>query len=70
MIEQLNAASGAARESLYVSHQLMAHEEALALHTGYASDGDRPELRAAAAKAVPIIQQHLAEIRRIQATMG
>lgn len=69
MLDELKAASGAARERLYVSQQVMAHEEALALHSGYAASGDRPELQAVAAKAVPIIQQHLTEIRRIQGMM-
>lgn len=70
MLEELRAASGMAQERLYVKQQVMAHEEALALHSGYAQNGDTAELRAAAAKAVPIIQQHRTEIRRIDAQMG
>jgi putative membrane protein len=58
------------RERGYVDQQVMAHEEALALHSGYASGGDNPRLQAVAAAAVPIIQAHLDEIRRIQGTMG
>jgi putative membrane protein len=70
MIRQLQAVSGMERERLYVQQQVMAHEEAFALHSKYAADGDRAELRTAAAAAVPIIQQHRTEIRRIQSAMS
>ena len=69
MLQELQAASGEARERLYARQQATAHEEALALHGGYASNGDNPQLRAVAAKAVPIIQQHLTEIRRINTAL-
>jgi putative membrane protein len=70
MLSALQAAQGTARERLYVRQQLMAHQEALALHQGYASSGDNAQLRAVAGQAVPIIQQHLTEIRRINTAMG
>lgn len=70
MMKQLREAGHAKMERLYVSQQVTAHEEALALHQGYAAQGDNPGLRAAAADAVPIIQRHLDEIRRINAAMG
>jgi putative membrane protein len=54
----------------YVDQQVLAHEDALALHQGYAAQGDNPGLKAVAASAVPIIERHLAEIRRIQTAMG
>jgi putative membrane protein len=70
MLKQLREAGHAKMERVYVDQQVMAHEEALALHQGYATQGDNPGLRAAAASAVPIVQAHLTEIRRIQAAMG
>lgn len=70
MLKQLREAGHAKMERLYVDQQVAAHEEALALHQGYAAQGDNPGLRAAAATAVPVVERHLAEIRRIQATMG
>lgn len=70
MLSELQAAQGGARERLYVRQQLMAHQEALALHQGYAANGDNAQLRAVAGQAVPIIQQHLTEIRRINTAMG
>lgn len=54
----------------YIDQQVMSHEEALALHQAYAVRGDNPGLRAVAAEAVPIVERHLAEIRRIQTAMG
>lgn len=65
MMQQLRSASGADRDRVYVQQQVMAHQEALALHSGYAQNGDNPALQAAASSAVPIVQQHLTEIQRI-----
>jgi putative membrane protein len=70
MLKQLREANHANMERVYVDQQVMAHEEALALHQGYAAQGDNPALRAAAAQAVPIVQRHLDEIKRIQTAMG
>lgn len=70
MLKNLRAIDKSKMERLYVDQQVMAHEKALALHQGYAAQGDNPGLRAVAASAVPVIQRHLDEIRRIQAAMG
>jgi putative membrane protein len=70
MLKALRAAGKDNMERLYVDQQVKAHEKALALHQGYADQGDNPGLRAVAAAAVPIIQHHLDEIRRIQSAMG
>ena len=70
MLKQLREAGHANMERVYVDQQVMAHEEALALHQAYAAQGDNPGLKVAAASAVPIVERHLAEIRRIQAAMG
>ena len=70
MLKNLRAISKDKMERFYVDQQVMAHEKALALHQGYAAQGDNEGLRAVAAGAVPIVQRHLDEIRRIQAAMG
>jgi putative membrane protein len=57
------------RERVYMDQQVMAHQEALALHEGYAATGDNASLRAAAQAAVPVVRQHLAEAERIRATL-
>lgn len=59
MIQELTAAKGQARDHLYLQQQAKAHEEALALHQGYSTSGDQAPLRAAAAKAVPIVKHHI-----------
>ena len=58
MIRQLQAAQGTARDALYRQQQVMAHQEALQLHSRYSSNGDTPALKAAAAAAVPIVTRH------------
>jgi putative membrane protein len=65
MLTSLQAASGAGRDQLYVQQQVAAHEQALALHSAYAQNGDMPALKAAAAKTAPVVKQHLSEIQRI-----
>ena len=59
MISQLKAAKGTARDTLYVEQQKQAHQEALATHQDYASTGDKPALKATAAKIVPVVQSHI-----------
>lgn len=59
MVAQLRGAKGAEFDRLYLTQQRQAHQEALALHQGYARDGDQPQLRQVATKAVPIIQSHI-----------
>lgn len=59
MIANLRAASGTARDRLYWQQQATAHQEALALHQGYAADGTSTPLKAAAAKIAPVVQHHI-----------
>ena len=66
MIRQLQAVQGEERDRLYIQHQVMAHQEALSLHSGYAENGDTPQLRQAAATARPIVERHLNEIQRMR----
>jgi putative membrane protein len=68
MIAQLKAASTTQREKIYLTQQVTAHEEALALHQGYAANGDKPALKKVAATAVPIVQKHLEQVRRLNST--
>jgi putative membrane protein len=59
MIEQLRRTPAAQFDMTFLMQQIPAHQEALALHGAYAQRGDRPQLRAAASAAVPIVQAHL-----------
>jgi len=59
MLKDLRGATGAARDTAYVGQQKTAHAQALALHQGYAASGDKPALKQAAAKIVPVVQHHM-----------
>lgn len=43
----------------FLSAQVSAHQQAWAIHQGYAADGDFAPLRASAATLVPIVEHHL-----------
>jgi putative membrane protein len=66
MIRQLQAAQGMARDNLYIQQQVMAHQEALTLHTSYSRNGDTAELKTAAGTAVPIVARHYNQIMAMQ----
>jgi putative membrane protein len=59
-IATLKALHGAAFDKAYVDQQIEAHKTALGVMQAYASSGENPILRKAAANAVPIVQHHLA----------
>ncbi|MFS0738208.1 DUF4142 domain-containing protein [Sphingomonas sp. 1P06PA] len=59
MIADLRSTSGAARDQVYVQQQKTAHQQALALHTGYAQHGDKPALKRVAAATAPVVQHHI-----------
>lgn len=59
MVLALQNAPAAQFDSLFVTQQVQAHQQALALLNSYATGGDNPGLRAAAQKAIPMVQGHL-----------
>ena len=67
MVQQLSSASPAGFDRLYLSQQIPAHQQALALMQGYSRGGDVPALRTAAGGLVPVIQQHLAQAIQLNA---
>ena len=70
MLAQLQGLSGADFDRAYVSQQMQAHQAALRVQQGYATQGDDPNLRAAAAKIVPVVETHIAMLQRMSARMG
>ena len=69
MLDQLRSAgAGASFDAAYKQAQLMSHQEALNLHSGYAQGGDVAALRQVAAAAVPIVQQHLQQAQVLNVT--
>ncbi|PXW76337.1 putative membrane protein [Blastomonas natatoria] len=58
MIDRLKAARGEAFDREYMSQQMAAHRKALALHQGYAQNGENTELKGFAAQVIPVVQKH------------
>lgn len=58
MLNQLAAAQGRQFDALYVSMQVAAHEEAVALFANYAQNGRDPNLAAFAQQTLPALQHH------------
>jgi putative membrane protein len=69
MIDNLNAASAADFDKVYLAQQEAAHNEALDLMKGYSERGDDAGLKGGATKAVPKIQEHLDKVKSLQAAM-
>lgn len=69
-IGQLLAAAPANFDRTFLGQQVPAHEVALQLHTGYARSGDAAQLRRTAQGAVPIVQSHLQQARRLLGGRG
>lgn len=63
---QLGQLQGAAFDRQYVQQQLADHEATLTLFQEQAASGTDPELRAFAQAGVPIIEEHIAMLRRMQ----
>lgn len=63
MIASLSAASGSDFDKLYHEMQMKAHEEALALHQGYAQNGAEPKLKAFAEKTSKVVEMHLGMLK-------
>lgn len=65
MLEKLKSASGDEFDKLYISMQMKAHDEALALHQGYSENGVEPKLRAFAKKTAGLVQTHIQLMKRM-----
>jgi putative membrane protein len=67
MMGDLEAASAADFDRVYMGQQVQAHEAALALHGHYARNGDTAALRTVANATTPVIQLHLDRARQLAA---
>lgn len=63
MIAELRRATGTQRDRLYVTQQRTAHQQALALHGGYARSGTAAPLKTVAAATAPVVQHHIEMLR-------
>jgi len=66
LIDNLNAATAADFDKVYLNQQAAAHEEALTLFKAYADGGDNAGLKAFAAKTQPALRGHLGRARALQ----
>jgi putative membrane protein len=65
LIDELNSASNEEFDRSYAKQQVDAHDEAASLFEKYAKEGDNAELKNFAQKTLPVIQQHLAEAKKL-----
>ena len=65
-LDNLKAAGAADFDKVYLEQQVAAHEEALSLMKGYADGGDNAGIKAFAAKATPVVEQHLTQARTLR----
>jgi len=65
MLDQLRGESGQTFEKDYAQMQQQGHQDAVALFQSYSQNGDNPALKNAAAKALPILQDHLAMAQKL-----
>ncbi len=69
-ITELQSASAADFDRLYIGQQIPAHQAALDLHQSYSTGGDQAPLRVTAKTAKPIVKQHIAAALKLQAGKG
>lgn len=65
MLDTLKGLSGADFDRAYLEQQTAAHQEALALHSGFAKQGDNAALKRFAAETTPKIQHHFDMVKRL-----
>ncbi|PXA97082.1 hypothetical protein DMC47_15650 [Nostoc sp. 3335mG] len=59
MVAELRAKTGVDRDRIYLTQQRTAHQQALALHTGYAQSGTAAPLKTVAAATAPVVRHHI-----------
>lgn len=65
MIAELRQASAETFDRTYIAQQRRAHDMALALHSAFAKNGRPEQLRQVAQSAVPVVEQHIGQLRSI-----
>ena len=70
LMQQLQAAEGAAFDAAYVDAQIAGHEELRGIHSTYAETGEDPMARGASMVGVPSIDSHLFLLNSIRQQLG
>ena len=65
MMDELSGTSEEEFDQLYLSQQLTAHEEAVALFSSYAQEGEEGPVKATAQELLPILEEHLQEVQSL-----
>jgi putative membrane protein len=68
-LDALKAADKSAFDAMYRAEQLKAHETAVALFSDYAKNGEKGGLKTFAAKTLPTLEQHLAEVQKMKVAL-
>ena len=66
MIDELNNATPADFDKTYIEQQEEAHGDAEDLFVDYSEDGDNAQLKAFAAKVLPVIKQHKEQADKLE----
>jgi putative membrane protein len=70
LLAALQSARGHDFDQVYAKQQALVHHAALAVEQQYASSGDTPAVKQAAAQAVPMIQMHLQMAEQLKSQLG
>jgi putative membrane protein len=65
-VDALRAAPEADFDRMYIADQVTAHQEAWAVHQGYATTGSEAPLKATAGRVVPVVERHLAHLKSMK----
>ncbi len=65
-IKLMQANQNDAFDLIYINAQNNAHVEAVELFRNFSASGSPPELRAWAAKTLPVLEQHLAHVQKLK----
>ncbi|WP_315924814.1 DUF4142 domain-containing protein [Mesorhizobium sp. SP-1A] len=68
MLDELKGLSGDQFQAKYIEMQTQAHEEAVALFSGYTHSGDNPALKEFAKKTLPTLKMHEKMIKEVGAS--
>lgn len=64
-VDALKSAPEASFDQMYLDGQRTAHQEAWALHKGYATDGADPNLKGAAGRIVKVVEKHYQHLQGV-----
>ena len=70
MLAALQGQRGADFDRTYARQQVLGHQEALVVQQGYAAQGADAAVRGAARSAVPVVEHHLEQARRLCAALS